>query len=153
MDKELAGRVHRNLMSVNSWMGQSAGGAVHSGNGELFFASASELPFLNGVMREKPAGDADDLLARARSFFFERNRGFVAFTWPGDSELEAICLGRWNVSRVGSLSGDDLSGPAERSCRGSAPGGESSGCAGVLGDLRQGVSIARVSSRALRGAI
>lgn len=92
MDEELAGRVHRNLMSVNSWTGESAGGAVHSGDGELFFASASELPFLNGAMREKSAGDADDLLARARSFFFERNRGFVAYNWPGDSELEASAL-------------------------------------------------------------
>jgi GNAT superfamily N-acetyltransferase len=92
MDRELAGRVHRNLMSVSSWMGESAGGAVHSGEGELFFASASELPFLNGAMRERPEGDADDLLARARSFFFERNRGFVAFAWPGDLELEASAL-------------------------------------------------------------
>ncbi len=33
-----------------------------------------------------------DLLARARSFFFERNRGFVAFAWPGDLELEAAAL-------------------------------------------------------------
>jgi ribosomal protein S18 acetylase RimI-like enzyme len=92
MDEELAGRVHRNLMSVNSWMGDSAGGALHHGDGELFFASASELPFLNGAMREKSTGDADDLLARARSFFFERNRGFVAFAWPGDRELEASAV-------------------------------------------------------------
>lgn len=92
MDRELAGRVHRNLMSVNGWMGESAGGAVHSDHGELFFASASELPFLNGAMRETPEGDADDLLARARSFFFERNRGFVAFAWPGDHELETAAL-------------------------------------------------------------
>jgi GNAT superfamily N-acetyltransferase len=52
------------------------------------FASPSPLPFLNGVMREGPGGDAGALLERAREFFFSRDRGFVVYTDPGDPELE-----------------------------------------------------------------
>jgi GNAT superfamily N-acetyltransferase len=85
---ELAGRVHRNLMEVNSWMGEAPGGELHRADGELFFASRSTLPFLNGVMRARAGGDAADLLARARSFFFDRGRGFVVFGWPADPDLE-----------------------------------------------------------------
>ena len=46
------------------------------------------MPFLNGVMRRRSDDAADDLLSRAREFFFERKRGFVAFSWPGDAALE-----------------------------------------------------------------
>jgi GNAT superfamily N-acetyltransferase len=92
MNVELAGRVHRNLMEVNSWMGEASGGAVHRSAGELFFAGRSALPFLNGVMRDEPREDAVDLLTRARSFFFDRQRGFVAFVWPGDPELGKAAL-------------------------------------------------------------
>jgi GNAT superfamily N-acetyltransferase len=92
MDHALAGLVHRNLMEVNSWMADAPGGALHSADGELFFAGPSELPFLNGVMREDPGRDPEELLERARSFFFERGRGFVAFAWPGDTELEGSAL-------------------------------------------------------------
>jgi ribosomal protein S18 acetylase RimI-like enzyme len=47
------------------------------------------MPFLNGVLREDPHGDAAGLLGRARDFFFGLGRGFVVFTWPGDPELLA----------------------------------------------------------------
>ena len=43
-------------------------------------------------MREGTNRDAGELLERAQSFFFERERGFVAYTWPGDPELEVAAL-------------------------------------------------------------
>jgi GNAT superfamily N-acetyltransferase len=92
MDQPLAARVHRNLMDVNALGAEGSGGMVHAANGELFFVSRSTAPFLNGVMREAPDGDAAELLSRARSFFFERERGFVVFTWPGDRELADAAL-------------------------------------------------------------
>jgi GNAT superfamily N-acetyltransferase len=92
MDQRLVGLVHRNLMDVNVLGAEGSGGMVHAGNGELFFASRSTAPFLNGVMREVPDGGAAELLDRARSFFFERKRGFVVFTWPGDPTLEQAAL-------------------------------------------------------------
>ncbi len=92
MDLALASRVHRNLMQVSSSMTDLPGATVRFRDGELLFASRSALPFLNGVMREGPGGDAAGLLERARSFFFGRDRGFVTFTWPGDRELERAAL-------------------------------------------------------------
>src|SRR5271169_842335 len=86
------GLVHRNLMDVNAMGAVGSGGTTHAENGELFFASSSPEQFLNGVMRERPDGDADELLGRARSFFFERERGFVVYTWPDDPELERAAL-------------------------------------------------------------
>src|SRR3954451_13528025 len=87
-DAELRALVQRNLMTVSSWVGEGAGGAIDRRDGELLFASSSPLPFLNGVMREGPGGDATPLLARAREFFFSRGRGFVVYTDPGDHDLE-----------------------------------------------------------------
>jgi ribosomal protein S18 acetylase RimI-like enzyme len=84
--------VHRNLMDLNVLGAEGSGGMVQAQDGELFFASRSTAPFLNGVMRELPGGDASELLSRARSFFFERARGFVVFAWPGDPELEEAAL-------------------------------------------------------------
>jgi GNAT superfamily N-acetyltransferase len=92
MEQALLGLVHRNLMDVNVLGAEGSGGTVHARNGELFFASRSTAPFLNGVMRESPDGDAAELLDRARSFFFERECGFVVFAWPGDPELEQAAL-------------------------------------------------------------
>lgn len=93
MDDTLAALVHRNLMDINARSTEESGGTVRAGNGELLFAGRSAMPFLNGVMRDGPDGDPAGLLARARSFFSERERGFVAFTWPGDPELERAALG------------------------------------------------------------
>jgi ribosomal protein S18 acetylase RimI-like enzyme len=87
-DRELYTLVHRNLMTVSSWMGEAPGGAVDRRDGELLFAGSSPLPFLNGVMRESTEGDPAALLARAREFFFSRDRGFVVFTHPADPELD-----------------------------------------------------------------
>ncbi len=92
MDAELAGRVHLNLMEVESWMGEAPGGAVDRRGDELLYASRSPLPFLNAVMRKDSDGDAVGLLSRARSFFFGRERGFVAYTWPGDPDLAQAAL-------------------------------------------------------------
>lgn len=101
---ELAGQVHRNLMEVNNWMGEAPGCELHRANGELFFASLSTLPFLNGVMRARAGGDAADLLARARSFFFDRGRGFVVFGWPADRiwrrpHFRRACSRCWSATR------------------------------------------------------
>lgn len=89
MDLELADLAHKNLMEVSSWTADAPGGALYFENGELLFAGPSPIPFLNGVMRERSTLGARDLLGSARSFFFERGRGFVAFAWPGDPEIEA----------------------------------------------------------------
>ena len=88
MDLALADRVHDNLMQVNRVTGEAPGGELHEAPGELFFASASAMPFLNGVMRRRSDDPADDLLSRACDFFFERKRGFIVFGWPGDPALE-----------------------------------------------------------------
>jgi hypothetical protein len=87
MDLALADRVHNNLMEVNSWMADASGGALHFENGELLFASRSPIPFLNGVMRERSTVEAGDLLRSARRFFFERDRGFIAFTLSHQVDL------------------------------------------------------------------
>src|SRR4051794_3386138 len=82
---DLAGRVHRNLMDVTSWMGTDA---VDVSDGELLVASGSALPFLNIAMREAGGTDATRFVDRAREFFFGRGRGFVVYAHPGDPELE-----------------------------------------------------------------
>jgi hypothetical protein len=51
MEQPLVALVHRNLMDVNVLGVEGSGGMVHAANGELFFASRSTAPFLNGVMR------------------------------------------------------------------------------------------------------
>lgn len=88
MEQSAAALVHRNLMDVNIIGAEGSGGTAREQNGELFFASSNRAQFLNGVMRERPQGDAGELLERACSYFFERRRGFVVYTWPGDPELE-----------------------------------------------------------------
>jgi GNAT superfamily N-acetyltransferase len=92
MNQVLAGLAHRNLMEINRHTAEASGGTIGAHNGELLFASRSELPFLNGAMREQPGGDPANLLERARSFFFGLGRGFVAFAWQGDPELEEAAL-------------------------------------------------------------
>jgi GNAT superfamily N-acetyltransferase len=92
-DGELYTLVHRNLMTVSSWMGEGDGGAVDWSDGELLFAGSSTLPFLNGVMRASTDGDPEALIARAQEFFFAMGRGFVVFTHPGDPELEDAAQG------------------------------------------------------------
>lgn len=92
MDIQLADRVHENLMTVNGWMGEGPGRGRHIGDGELLVASRSSLPFLNGAFRKRSGSDAEELLAGARSFFFERHRGFVAYAWPGDPQIEEAAL-------------------------------------------------------------
>jgi len=84
--------VHRNLMDVTAMGAVGSGGSAPEVNGELLFVSRSPEQFLNGVMRERPEGDAGALLERARSVFFEQGRGFVVYTWPGDPELERAAL-------------------------------------------------------------
>ena len=51
MDLALADRVHDNLMQVNRVAGEAPGGELHEAPGELFFASASTMPFLNDAHR------------------------------------------------------------------------------------------------------
>jgi hypothetical protein len=76
-------RVHRNLIEVNALMGER----VQRHDGALMFATRSEMPFLNGVLREPDTGDPGVLLDSAAEFFFALHRGFVVFTWPGDPSL------------------------------------------------------------------
>jgi hypothetical protein len=123
MEQPLVGLVHRNLMDVNVLGAEGSGGMVQAGDGELFFVSRSTAPFLNGVMREVPDGDAAELPDRARSwsFFFQRERGSVVFTWPGDPELEEAALSGSLETRCGeadararrrhSVVADGLAGP------------------------------------------
>jgi ribosomal protein S18 acetylase RimI-like enzyme len=88
MDLALADRLHRNLMHFYGWVGEVAGDAVERGPGTLLAASRSRMRFLNGALRERGDADAAPFIARAREFFSERERGFVAYCWPGDPELE-----------------------------------------------------------------
>jgi hypothetical protein len=88
-DDDLARRVHRNLMEVTSWM---AGDGLHLRDGELFGATASDLPFLNIAMREATDEPAGDFLAAAREFFSARGRGFVVYAQPADPELERAAV-------------------------------------------------------------
>ena len=78
---------------------------IDQADGELLIASPAPLQFLNAVMRERRdeetedgGGDATGLLDRARKFFFERGRGFVVYTWPGDPELERAALAAYPTS-------------------------------------------------------
>jgi ribosomal protein S18 acetylase RimI-like enzyme len=88
MDLQLAERVHENLMTVNGWMGQGPGRNRYLDGGDLLIASRSPFPFLNCALRKRSGDDAEEFLSRARSFFFERRRGFVAYAWPGDHAVE-----------------------------------------------------------------
>jgi ribosomal protein S18 acetylase RimI-like enzyme len=87
MDRSLAQLVHRNLIEVSARSTADSGGTVESENGALLLAARSPMPFLNIVVREGPGASAAGLLESARAFFFERGRGFVVYTWPGDPEL------------------------------------------------------------------
>jgi GNAT superfamily N-acetyltransferase len=91
MDQPLVARVHRNLMDVNVLGAEGSGGGRRGERGAVLRQSQHDA-ISQGVMREAPAGDAAELLNRARSFFFERERGFVVFTWPGDPELADAAL-------------------------------------------------------------
>ena len=88
MDLALVDRLHVNLMRLNAWVGQVAGDGVERQNGELLVASRSEMPYLNVALRERSNEDASGLISRARDFFAQRRRGFVAYCWPGDPALE-----------------------------------------------------------------
>jgi ribosomal protein S18 acetylase RimI-like enzyme len=69
-----------------------AGGAVLDEDGLLLFASPHPLPVLaNGVMRTGAVAP-DEVLARARSFFAARRRGFSVFVRAHlDADLRAAC--------------------------------------------------------------
>lgn len=98
MDLALAERLHLNLMRFYAWVGEVSGDGVERGPGTVLAASRSEVPFLNGALREPTGEDAAPFVARAKEFFGERERGFVAYCWPGDRELErAAAAGGLNV--------------------------------------------------------
>lgn len=88
MDLVLADRLHLNLMRVNAWVGEATGGAVERGDGTILASTRSKMRFLNSALRERSDEDAAPFIARARDFFTERGRGFTAYCWPGDPELE-----------------------------------------------------------------
>jgi ribosomal protein S18 acetylase RimI-like enzyme len=92
VDLALAERLHLNLMRFYGWVGEVSGDAVERGPGTLLAASRSELRFLNGALRERSDEDAAPFIARAREFFAQRGRGFVAYCWPGDPELERAAV-------------------------------------------------------------
>jgi len=58
-------------------------------DGGVLLVSASEMPFLNCVLRDGDGGNADALIERSRQLFFGLGRGFVVYTWPGDPALRA----------------------------------------------------------------
>ena len=93
MNQKLESLVHRNLIDVTAWGVEGSGGTVTSQDGLTIMISPSTLPFLNAVMRDGPDGDPGELLERARSLFFEQERGFVVYTWPGDPELAQATFG------------------------------------------------------------
>ena len=89
MEQSLVALVHRNLMDVTALGAEGSGGTSQERHGELFFASASKAPFLNGVIRERPEGDPAELLQRAAEFFAARDRDYVVYAWPGDPALDS----------------------------------------------------------------
>ena len=92
MDIGLADRAHENLMTISSWTGETPGAASQQDDGELLFASRSSFAMLNGAMRRRSTADAEPLLGRARRFFSELDRSFVAFAWSGDPEIERAAV-------------------------------------------------------------
>jgi ribosomal protein S18 acetylase RimI-like enzyme len=99
MDIGLADRAHENLMTISSWTGETPGAASRQDDGELLFASRSPFALLNGAMRRRSTEGAEPLLDRARRFFSERDRSFVAYAWPGDPEVERAAV-RTGMRRV-----------------------------------------------------
>jgi hypothetical protein len=80
---------HANLMEVNELLTRAEpGGVVDRRGGELLFAGTQDFPMLNGAMREG-TGDAGAFVARACEFFAERERGWMAYVHPADTDLKA----------------------------------------------------------------
>jgi GNAT superfamily N-acetyltransferase len=88
-DADLLARLHRNLMTVSALNGAIPGGRLDQRDGELLYSASADAPFLNGVLREPPYGDAPALLERARVFFADRGEGFTVYVHPDDPELAA----------------------------------------------------------------
>ncbi len=80
-----------NLAESYRELARRGGGTVLDEDGLLLFAGAHPLPFLvNGVMRTGAGPPADEVLARASSFFGARARGFtVNVRAHADADLEA----------------------------------------------------------------
>src|SRR5438270_474139 len=83
MDDSLEARVHHNLIEINTLMATR----VERRAGGVLFALRSEMPFLNGALREASDTSAEALISHAKDFFFGLGRGFVVFTWPRDPAL------------------------------------------------------------------
>lgn len=98
MDLALAQRLHLNLMRLYAWVAEASGAPVERRPQTVLAASRSEMPFLNSALREASEADAAPFVERAREFFSELGRGFVAYCWPGDPELErAAAAGGFHV--------------------------------------------------------
>src|SRR5882724_5479737 len=87
-ESNLRERVHRNLMEVCSWNGaRLPDGIVEWRDGNLLYSASPSVPVLNGVFRERPAGDAAPLIARAQELFADRGGSFTVYVYPDDAEL------------------------------------------------------------------
>jgi GNAT superfamily N-acetyltransferase len=86
-DTDLLARLHRNLMTVSALNGAIPGGRLDERDGEVLYSASADAPFLNGVLREPPFGDARALLERAGAFFADRGESFTVYVHPGDPEL------------------------------------------------------------------
>lgn len=113
MDLALADRLHVNLMRLNAWVGETTGGAVERRDGTVLAAGRTKMRFLNTALRERSDEDAGPFIARAREFFSEHGRGFTAYGWPGDPEVE-------RAASAGGLSLVQACYP-EMACRGPVP--------------------------------
>ena len=85
------------LSDLNFWeatreLSRRAGGTVLDERGLLLFAGGHPLPVLaNGVFRTTTAVGAPDVLARARRFFAQQQRGFTVFVRAHSSSPTLPC--------------------------------------------------------------
>lgn len=85
-------RAHLNLVDSSRWFFElDPGATIEAGNGWLFGAGSSEHPVIsNAAFRTDDGLDAGELIARAKEFFGERERGFSIWVRGGQPEDEDL---------------------------------------------------------------
>jgi hypothetical protein len=83
-----SGRAHRNLVDSSQQLFElDPGAAIEAGEGWLFGAGSPEHPVIsNAAFRTDDDLDGAELVARAKAFFDQRQRGFSVWTRGGQAE-------------------------------------------------------------------
>jgi ribosomal protein S18 acetylase RimI-like enzyme len=92
-EHELVTLADLNHLEAYRELTRRAGGTVVDEDGLTFWAGAHRLPVLvNAVVRTDPTVPAADVLARARTFFARRRRGFTVLLFGArDDDLRPVC--------------------------------------------------------------